>query len=280
MIIDFHTHIFPDKIAEKTISFLASKSGFTPFTDGTVSGLVRALEDAEADVAVTLPVLTDPKQFDSVNRFAKTVNEVFEGKSRRLISFGGIHPACDDIEGKMAYIKESGFLGVKIHPDYQDTDITDDGYIRILQCAKKYDLIVVTHSGVDGGYRDRPIRCTPKMAKEVIHKVDHGKFVLAHYGANELWEETLDVLCGENVYFDTAFTLRYISPALFKDILCKHGEDKILFATDCPWRDIVDDVKILKSYNLDSEIYDKLFYKNVSKKSRENKRKTKKSREN
>ena len=40
MIIDFHTHIFPDRIAERTISILSEKSGFTASYNGTVDGLV------------------------------------------------------------------------------------------------------------------------------------------------------------------------------------------------------------------------------------------------
>ena len=251
MIIDFHTHIFPDKIAERTISHLAAKSGFTPFADGSASGLDKELEKATADVAVSLPVLTNPEQFDGVIRFASSINDKFKKKGDGILSFAGIHPACNDITGKMTFIKEAGFLGVKIHPDYQDTYINDDGYIEILRSARELDLIVVTHSGVDGGYRDRPIRCTPEMAKEVIRKVGHEKFVLAHFGANEMWDEAHQTLCGENVYFDTAFTLRYISPDLFKRIVYKHGASRILFATDSPWGSIKQDVEILKSFELD-----------------------------
>lgn len=263
MIIDFHTHIFPDKIAGKTIEILAAKSGFTPYSDGTVDGLVNELWRADADVAVTLPVLTNPAQFDSVLRFAESVNEAFEGKEKRLISFAGMHPACEDIEGKMSLIKEKGFKGVKIHPDYQGTFITDEGYVKILRCAKENDLIVVTHSGIDGGYRDQPVRCAPEAVREVIRKVGHSKFVLAHYGANELYDETYDVLCGEDVYFDTAFTLGVIDERNFRRILEKHGDDRILFATDSPWSSIKRDVEILRSYNLGKETEEKILSGNA-----------------
>ena len=37
MIIDFHTHVFPDKIAEKTIAYLSKKGGIPAFSDGSVS---------------------------------------------------------------------------------------------------------------------------------------------------------------------------------------------------------------------------------------------------
>ena len=265
MIIDFHTHVFPDRIARKTIDHLSKKGGIPPFSDGSVAGLLGEMEKADTDLAVTLPVLTSPAQFDSVNRFAAELNTRFADKERRLISFGGIHPACEDIEGKMKFLRESGFVGVKIHPDYQEAFITDEGYIRILQCAKEYDMIVLTHAGVDVAYNNKPVRCTPALTKELIRRVPHSKLVLAHYGASELFDEVLDTLCGEDVYFDTAYILRFITPSLFEKILARHGADRILFASDSPWSSIAADADILRSFSLGSETEEKIFYKNAKK---------------
>lgn len=262
MIIDFHTHIFPDKIANKTIEYLSAKGGIPPFAEGTSESLVSKMNEAEVDISVTLPVVTSPHQFDSINRFACEINRLYDGK---LISFGGIHPLCEDIYGKMNFLKESGFKGVKIHPDYQGEYITHEGYIKILECARDLDLIVVTHAGVDCGFLGEPIKCPPIFAKELIKKVPHSKLVLAHLGGNEMTDEVLIHLSGEDVYFDTAFVLRETNEKTFKEIIKRHGEDKILFATDSPWSDIKKDVKILKSYALDKETEDKIFYKNAKK---------------
>lgn len=265
MIIDFHTHIFPDKIAERTIALLSEKGSMTAFSDGTVDGLVCEMEKAGVDISITLPVMTSPSQFDSVNRFAAEINKSFCDKKRKLISFAGIHPDCEDIEGKMSFIKESGFLGVKIHPDYQGTYIDDEKYVKILECAKKHDLIVITHSGVDAAYRDQPVKCTPERALKLIRRVPHSKFVLAHLGANEMPEEVLEKLCGENVYFDTAFVLRYTDKEIFEKIVEKHGADKLLFATDSPWSSVKGDVEIIKSFTLDKNTENKIFFENAKK---------------
>ena len=131
--------------------------------------------------------------------------------------------------------------------------------------AKELDLIVVTHSGVDEGYRDMPVRCTPERVKKVIDEVGHSKFVLAHFGANEMPDEVYDTLCGENVYFDTAFALGHVSEVDFKRILAKHGADKILFATDAPWCSIKESVDVLRSYGLGSEIEEKILSQNALK---------------
>ena len=265
MIIDFHAHVFPEKIASSTISKLQALGGGNAYTDGTTNGLIEALVRAQADVAISLPVLTKPTQFDSVLNFALEVNEKYKDCNRKIISFAGMHPDCENIREKMRKVKDVGLKGVKIHPDYQSTYIDDQGYVEILKCAKDYDLIVVTHSGVDDGYKDQPVKCPPELVKKVIDKVKHEKFVLGHYGGHKQWDKVYDILAGENVYFDTAFTLHEIDKELFIKILSKHGEDKVLFATDCPWRDIKDDIAILNSYDLEKRTLDKLYYKNALK---------------
>ena len=263
MIIDFHTHIFPEKIAARTISALALAGGFTPYSDGTAAGLLSEMKKGGADLSVAHPVMTSPTQFDSITRFAASVNEAYRSGEGKIISFAGIHPRCEDIEGKMRFIKESGFPGVKIHPDYQDAYITDEGYVRIMECAREYDLIVITHAGVDAGYRDKPVRCPPKLALELIKKVPHKKFVLAHLGANEMTEQMLDILAGEDVYIDTAVALNDVDEETFKRIVARHGEDKILFATDSPWGSIEADAKRLRSFSLGKDAENKIFYKNA-----------------
>ena len=265
MLIDFHTHVFPEKIAEKTIKILEERSDGKAFTNGTVSGLKAEMEKGGCDIAVALPVVTKPSQFESVTEFARSINEQFATEKRGVLSFGGIHPCSDDIKGKMKTLKNLGFLGVKIHPDYQDTFIDHEGYIEILKAAKDLDMIVVTHAGVDDGYKGEPVKCPPELVLKVIKKIGHSKFVLGHYGGHKLWNEVYDKLAGEDVYFDTAFTLHEIDKELFKKILFKHGDDKVLFATDCPWRDIKEDKETIMSYGLKKETEEKIFYKNALK---------------
>lgn len=231
MIIDFHTHIFPDKIAARSIEHLESASGITAATDGTLQGLLDSMEINNVDISVIMPVVTKPSQFESVNIFAALVNQKYEGK---LISFGGIHPDSDNFKAELDKIKELGLPGIKLHPDYQGVMIDDKRYMDIIRYADKLGLIILVHAGIDIGLPE-PVHCPPDKMKRVIDEIKPSKLVLAHMGGWKQWEEVYDILAGEDVYLDTSFTFDYIEEDLFLKILEKHGTDKILFATDSPW---------------------------------------------
>ena len=269
MIIDFHTHVFPEKIAKATVSALEKSGNTKSFSDGTAASLKEQMRAAGVDISVNLPVLTKPTQFDSILKFASLMNGEFSSASEgepRIISFAGMHPDIEDYEEKLLTIKESGILGIKIHPDYQGTFFDDDKYVRILAEAKRLGLITVTHAGFDCAYPGQPIRCTPKRVLNLLDKIGgYDKLVLAHMGGNMLFSEVYDLLAGIDVYFDTACVLPLFSDKEFNKMATKHGADRLLFATDSPWRDISADRKILEGFRVGKDEEEKIFSANARK---------------
>ena len=264
MIIDFHTHVFPERIADTTVRALEQSGNIESYSDGTVAGLVRSLRSAGVGLGVNLPVLTRPEQYGSVLKFASMLNSSY-GDDQPVISFAGVHPDMEDPEEKISEIKRCGFLGIKIHPDYQATFFDDERYVRILRAAKREGLITVTHAGLDAAYVGQPIKCTPERVLRLLDRIGgYDRLVLAHYGANTLFDEVYELLAGEDVYFDTAYILGYIERSDFLRIIEKHGESKILFASDSPWQNIGENVKRLRSFELGAEREDKIFYKNAA----------------
>ncbi|MDR3120093.1 MAG: amidohydrolase family protein [Clostridiales bacterium] len=76
MVIDFHTHVFPEKIAPRALETLSGRSGgLRPVFDGTPDGLIRYLRRNRVDRAVVLNIATNPKQQAAVNDFAIAINE-------------------------------------------------------------------------------------------------------------------------------------------------------------------------------------------------------------
>ena len=250
MIIDFHTHIFPDKIAKGALSKLAEVGGIKPYSDGTEANLISSTERAGVTIAVNLPVLTRPEQFSGTMRFASEINKKYD-TGLGILSFAGVHPDLPDPEMAIDEVVNGGFLGIKIHPDYQGTFIDDERYVRLLSLAKARGLITVTHAGFDVGFIGEPIKCTPTRTLKLLDRLGgYDKLVLAHLGGNMLFDDVYDNLAGEDVYFDTAYSLHEATREQFFKILEKHGEDKILFATDSPWRDIAEEVEFIKKYKL------------------------------
>lgn len=256
MIIDFHTHIFPEKIAEKTIRFLSEICQASPHTNGMYEGLESSMRKAGIDISVALPAVTKASQMASVNRFAA------QYQSAPIISFGGIHPDCEDYKAALREIRDMGLKGIKLHPDYQDRYFNDIQYKRIVSYASELDLAVVVHTGLDPKSPD-DIHCTPKMARELLDEVKPEKLVLAHMGGNEMWDEVEKYLVGENVYLDTAVVLDKMPEEQFLRMVRSHGADKILFATDSPWAGQKEFVQILSDMPLTDDERNMIFYKNA-----------------
>ena len=244
MVIDFHTHVYPEKIAEKTIHALVnSAKDVNVYTKGTLQALLESMKTAKIDKSVILPVATRKGQFDTINRYALEINRTYPN----LVSFGGIHPDDDNITEKLTFLKNNGFKGIKIHPDYTQTFIDDERYLHIITECAKLGLTVVTHAGVDPAFD--VVHCPPEKARQVLDKVQHITnvtrpfMVFAHLGGIYRKKEVEKYLLGSNCYIDISCS--FASLGSFCDttdeevvsVIRKHGADKILFATDSPWND-------------------------------------------
>lgn len=261
LIVDFHTHTFPDKIAEKTIAYLTQKGGLDPYRGGTVDDLLDSMRRWGVDYSVVLPVATLPKQERSINALSAERN----GRDR-LFFAGGIHPDCEDVEGTLDFIKQSGLFGVKLHPDYQGVDFDDKRYLRIMDAAFDRGLYVVTHAGIDVGYRDH-VHCTPDMILRALKSLGskaENRLILAHMGGYELPDEVLQKLVGLPVYMDTAAVLK-LYPEKCREIIKAHGADKILFASDSPWEHPGDFAEIIRSFGLTQDEEEQIFFRNAEK---------------
>ena len=67
MIIDFHTHTFPDKIASRAIEKLEGFGDIFSCSDGTSAGLLSSMAKAGISLSVDLPVATAERQVVSIN---------------------------------------------------------------------------------------------------------------------------------------------------------------------------------------------------------------------
>ena len=93
MLIDFHTHAFPDKIAQRAIEKLSLASGgLIPQTNGGINSLKEQMSLDRVDISVVLSIATNPAQQKNVNDFASVINA-----EDSLFAFGSVHPDAENV---------------------------------------------------------------------------------------------------------------------------------------------------------------------------------------
>ena len=276
MIIDMHTHIFPEKISAEVLEKLSIVSHSKYFSDGTLNGLKSSMDAAQINFSVILPVVTSSRQVEKINSSSAALNEKNFGEG--IISFGCIHPDYTNYREELSRVKNRGLKGIKIHPVYQGTNLDDVKFLRIIDRAAELGLIVVTHAGLDIGFTG-VVRCSPQMAKKVVDEVGDFKFVLAHMGGWKNWNDVLKILGGTKVYLDTSFStgeiiprrdfhwaaeeLKLLDAAQFMEFVKVFGAEKILFGTDSPWTSPKTSIDFIKNLPLADDAKNKILGNNA-----------------
>lgn len=257
MIIDVHTHCFPEKIAQKTVDFLAEKAKLTPYLNGTIQQLRASMHEAGVDVSVLMQIATKPSQTRTVNDWAAEVN------SKDIIVFGSVHPQYEVWEEELERIKELGLIGVKFHPDYQEFFVDEERMIPFYRKISQLGLITMFHAGIDVGLYP-PVYCQPKAAKKILQYFD-APVIMSHMGGCMMWDEVEEYLIGENVYLDTSMASGRISVEQMRRMIDKHGYNKILFATDSPWGGQKEDINFMKSFGFSETVEKAILGENAKK---------------
>ena len=244
MLIDFHTHCFPDKIAERAIAKLSYVSGgMKPNTDGTLGGLLSSMDAQGVDTSVVLNIATNAHQQTSVNDFAASI------KSDRIVPFGSVFPDSPDALDELDRIYDMGLVGVKLHPDYQGFSVDDPKMKPIYKKIASLGLVTVFHAGFDYGFPP-PYGATPEKMAAALPWFEGAPVVAAHWGGLSCCEGVLEKLCGKDIYFDTSFGCGQMPRYYAEKILEKHGADKLLFGTDSPWHTPEAELSLLGTLDL------------------------------
>ena len=258
VIIDFHVHVYPDRVAEKVVPELAVRAQHGPFTDGTISGMESKLKEFGIDDFVVLNVPTNPRQQKNVNDFA------IELSKRGRLTFGSVHPDAENIQDELLRIKEAGLLGVKLHPVYQGFQINDRHAYPIYECCDALRLPICFHAGVDVGFPDNT-SAMPKKSRDVVRDFPNLKIVLAHLGGYNVWDDVVTYLAGQGreVYFDTAAVNWIIDPRFAERIVRKHGAERVLFGSDCPYENPGIAAQFVEGLNLPDDQKEMILSENV-----------------
>ena len=255
MLIDFHTHIYPDQVAAKFVPQTIKKVGLEYVAAGTLDDARLKMNEWGVDKSVILHIATNPEKHAKVNDFAVSIDD------DRFINFASVHPLAVDVMDELNRIKNAGIKGIKLHPEYQGYFISDHQVYPTYDMLSELGLITVFHAGIDIGF-DTLMAPVDGMVK-VIKDFPGMRIVLAHLGGYKLWDEVLEKISGSHVYLDTAFIARDLSREMAETIIRKHGAEKILFGSDCPWMGVPEIFDYVDSLHISSDEKDQIFYKNA-----------------
>lgn len=259
MILDFHTHCFPDALAPRALAQLSAAANIQTHSDGTVSGTLQEMDEAGIDRAVVLNIATNDRQTANVNRFAVETN-----RNPRLYALGSVHPESSEatIDAVLSNLAAAGIPGIKIHPDYMHTPIDDPRFSPIFERCIELDLFVVTHAGFDY-ISPAFMHASPERIARVLDQHPRLRLVAAHVGGACCWDAVEQFLVGRPICLDTSLaSLFALDPTQMKRMLLTHDSDRILFASDLPWSNPVDSLQYLLSLHLPDALTEKILCTN------------------
>ena len=244
MIIEFHTHIFPQEIRANRQSYFAAESAFRLLYESPKSRLVGAselmhvMDENQVDKSV---VFGFPwKSADMFKRHNDYIMEVVDKFSNRLIGLGCFDPAHKGAVAETERCLKGGLSGIGELAFYKHglSDAALDQLAPIMEICRPRDLPVLIHTNEPIGHV-YPGKTPNTLAQiyTMINKFPQNKIVLAHWGGgifffNLLKKEVKEKL--KNVYFDTAASPFLYDPEVYQVAFKIIGLEKILFGSDYP----------------------------------------------
>ena len=245
MIIDFHTHLFPEKIRNNREAYFSGEPAFQMLYQSPRSRLIGAKEllasmDAgrvDKSVIFGFP-WKDEERFKRHNDY---ISEVVNRYPQRFIGMGCFDPFCDGVaEEARRCLQKGGLSGIGELAFYQ-TGIENSALSRlepVMDICRGLDLPVMIHTNEPIGH-SYPGKTPNTLAQiyALIQTFPQNKIVLAHWGGGLFFYSLLKKEVKEslkNVYFDTAASPYLYDTDVYRLAIERVGVEKILFGSDFP----------------------------------------------
>jgi len=244
MIIDFHTHLFPEAICSGRESYCESEPAFELLYRSPKSRLVSAPElltamdknGIDQSVVFGFP-WRDPELFKMHN---DCIIEAVQKHPGRLIGFGCFDPGSSAAAREAERCLDGGLAGIGELAFYR-SGIEDESLAQlspVMAICRDRGRPVLIHTNEPVG-RNYPGKTPNTLAQiyRLVEQFPENTIVLAHWGGglfffSLLKKEVKDRL--KNVYFDTAASPFLYDPAIYRIAIELVGVEKILFGSDYP----------------------------------------------
>jgi len=255
-VIDIHTHVFPDAIAERAMKFLEEEGNVKARLDGKLSSLLASMDRAGIEIAVVGSIATKPEQFPSILKWSKSI------ASDRILPFPSVYPADPEAATQVRAIASEGFKGIKLHPYYQDFSVDEPRVFPIYEAMQDTGLVLLLHTGFDLAYPRTRIG-DPVRIMRAVEAFPDLKLVATHFCAWEDWDEARKYMFGKPVYTDVSYSLHFMPIEQARGLVCEHSADYIVFGTDSPWADQSETLEFMRSLNMGPDWERKVLHGNA-----------------
>ena len=227
-IIDIHTHIYPVALARRAMEVTGHEND--DFKKLPIrENLLARMREAGVDLSVNLPVVSKPQNQGEVNRFAK------ESARKNIISFGGLHPDCENVIEELEKLKDMEMAGIKFHPPFQKVHLEDPKYEEMWRKINELGFPVLIHMGT--ARIVRPYDLYTSGIQKILKFAPDIPIIMAHMGSFCMMknpDEDLENL-PENVFIDTAMSAELEEAGEFEEIIRRFGTNRVLYGSDFPY---------------------------------------------
>jgi len=256
-IIDFHTHAFPDPVAQRIMPKLNEEAESPAVLDGTLSSLLASMDKAAIEKAVLGSIATKPEQFKPILKWSKAI------ASERILPFPSVLPADPQAVERAYIIAEEGFKGIKLHPQFQGFRLDDEPLFPFFKALEQTGLLVLMHTGFDMAF-ERIRVADPVRIVKVLDAFPDLKLITTHFGAWKDWDEVRKHLLGKPIYTDVSYSIQFMPKEEARELVLGHPRDYVLFGTDSPWAGQRETIEYVRSLELGPEWERSVFFDNAA----------------
>ena len=224
-IIDIHTHIYPDAIAQKATDSVADFYGIAGAgMQGTAQQLLERGKSVGIEKFVVLPVAIRPDRVTGINDFICQQAALHE----EFFGFGTLHAEMAHICDEAERIEKMGLHGIKMHPDSQHFAIDDDRLLPMYD-AIQGRLPVMLHMGDQRYNYSHPIKL-----RKILQMFPRLEVIAAHFGGYSMQETAYQELKDKNCYFDISSSMMFMNEGVPEKYIRAYGAERFVYGTDFP----------------------------------------------
>jgi predicted TIM-barrel fold metal-dependent hydrolase len=224
MVIDCHSHIYPEKIAPRAVASIGEFYHLPMAGAGAPEDLLTRGRRGGIDRFIVFSAAISPGQVPRINDYIAGVCSAHP----EFTGFGTLHRDMDNPAAEIDRIIALGLRGVKFHPDMQLFPI-DDPVLMDIYALLEGRLRVIFHTG---DYRFEYSH--PARLARVLDAFPRLQTVATHFGGWSLFDLALEYLQDRPCFLDVSSSLPYLGLRRAAELIHIYGPDRFLFGSDYP----------------------------------------------